>query len=119
VPKPAYSGDHERARRAAVVLFRIGDRCPRCGEPMWGPVAMLDMDHETDELGRKTGRYLGLSHRRCNRRANPWNMLGRGVTGATARERDARQARKELREGRAAFDAVQKAIALELPGREW
>jgi len=66
-------------------------------------------------------RHIGLSHRRCNRAANAWNRLGTGAAGPSASraERDARESRRQLREGRAAFDAVQEAIAADEAGRDW
>lgn len=57
-----YGSEHRKARAAAVEVFRPGDACARCGEPMLDPVEMLDLDHTDDRAG-----YLGLSHRSCNR----------------------------------------------------
>jgi hypothetical protein len=64
---PKYQGEHLRVRAREMAKFRPGQLCARCkfdgaehplmaGDP-------LELDHGPD------GKYLGLSHRSCNRRA--------------------------------------------------
>ena len=59
-----YGTQHQRARREALLLFKPGQRCVRCDQPMW-TAENLDLDHDDDDRSR----YLGLAHRSCNRAA--------------------------------------------------
>jgi hypothetical protein len=121
MPAPQYGGVHQRVRKALLAAYRPGQPCARCGEPTCPPASALHLDHETDAQGRQTGRYLGLSHARCNVAANAYNKLGRaaGRDPQRQREAEARNARRELREGRAELGRVQAAIAAGDAGRDW
>lgn len=93
--------------------------CRYCHEPM-KPGQHLDLDHETDNLGRRTGRYNGLVHARCNRgvaaaavRAKRDDAAGR--SRAEQAEHDHRVAVRQRREARLAFAALEQ----EQVGRAW
>ena len=57
-----YGSRHQALRKRLLLRWRPGDPCARCGQPMWGPAAMIDLGHTADRTG-----YTGLEHRRCNR----------------------------------------------------
>jgi hypothetical protein len=59
-----YGTSHQKARAAAIAAHRDGDPCARCGHPMHGDPANLDLDHSDDRT-----QYRGLAHRQCNRSA--------------------------------------------------
>ena len=59
-----YGSEHRNLRQYLLSVFADGTPCPRCDEPMLKDQP-LDLDHTDDRTG-----YLGLSHRRCNRRTN-------------------------------------------------
>jgi hypothetical protein len=60
---PRYSARHDTERRRLAPLVAAGGQiCPRCGLPI-RPDQEWDLDH--DDLD--PSRYLGASHRRCNR----------------------------------------------------
>lgn len=67
---PRYDAAH-RARKAMALPNAYGQPCPRCGRVMLRE-HILELDHG-DDPGR--GPYLGIVHRRCNRRAG--GNLGR------------------------------------------
>ncbi len=80
---PQYGWTHRRIREALIKNgCWIGAPCPRCFQPMW-PGQRLDLDHETDQFGRRTGRYLGLSHARCNRSVNAFGRQSREARRAS------------------------------------
>jgi hypothetical protein len=56
-----YGGAHQ-AKRARERPYMHGKPCARCGKPLDGPI---ELDHDDDDPSR----YLGWSHRRCNRAA--------------------------------------------------
>lgn len=120
---PWYGQEHRRIRAALLASGTwVGAPCPRCHEPMW-PGDRLDLDHETDDRGRRTGRYNGLSHRSCNRRVNAWGRQGRASAG-TPEATAAHAHREGLRMRREARQARQKLEEAEEfrrggPGREW
>lgn len=58
-----YNGSHRALRKRLIAQWRPGDPCARCGLPMYGPAAMIDLGHTEDRTG-----YVGLEHRACNRR---------------------------------------------------
>jgi hypothetical protein len=57
-----YAGDHLRARKLAVAVYRPGDPCAIGGEPLSGPASRLDLAHD-----HVNGGYLGLACRFHNR----------------------------------------------------
>jgi hypothetical protein len=66
-----YGTSHQRERRRLLALWRPGQPCARCGQPIWvlsvttarGPrVSVVDLGHTP---GRDA--YTGLEHRWCNR----------------------------------------------------
>ena len=68
-----YGNDHQRERRRQLAMWRPGDLCARCGQPMWWRwmydrrgrvVSAIDLGHNADRTG-----WIGLEHRRCNRGA--------------------------------------------------
>jgi len=64
-----YGQQHRAERERRLLLYRPGDPCAHCGQPMtWWPLAYarrwLDLPHNAD----RTGYLPGLAHRRCNRR---------------------------------------------------
>ena len=59
---------HRADRRRKLAAFRDGDRCWRCGRPMYG-WQQLDLDHVTDRVFGGAGGPTRLAHRSCNRRA--------------------------------------------------
>jgi hypothetical protein len=81
----------------------------------------MDLDHETDSAGRRTGRNLGFSHPRWNQSVNSFSKLGRRahIDAALASQqiadreaaKAARHARREYKRNRAEYDRVQRAIA--------
>lgn len=59
-----YGHRHQEERKRWLTIVKRGDAiCARCGWTI-APDAPFDLDHTDDRLG-----YLGVSHRRCNRRA--------------------------------------------------
>jgi hypothetical protein len=117
MPKPQYSGEHERVRAALVAAYSPGQLCPICRKPMFGPARSLDLAHKVDELGRRTGGWSGLAHAKCNRADNAWNWRGRQAQADAqrspqdTRERNARASRRAFKDGRRAFDEIQRLIA--------
>jgi hypothetical protein len=108
-----YGAAHQRIRAALIGSgVWVGQPCPRCGERMM-PGQKLDLDHRTDDAGRRIGGYNGLAHSKCNRAANAWGHQRRAAEANAARspqrqqEKDFRAARKQRREFRAEFDAAQ------------
>lgn len=65
--KREYDRAHKRMRKTYAPVLRAGNAvCARCGRPI-APGELWDLDHDdNDPLQR---RYLGPSHRRCNRRS--------------------------------------------------
>jgi hypothetical protein len=66
-----YGGEHQRERKRRLAMWRPGDPCVRCGQPIWAVsitlaggsvMSLVDLGHSTDRSG-----YVGLEHRRCNR----------------------------------------------------
>lgn len=112
MPQPQYSGEHERVRAALVAAYAPGQLCAICHKPMCGAPRFLDLCHRTDELGRRTGGWLGLGHRACNRSANSWNKLGKGTarTPEQVTQVKARESRRAAKRARAEFDRVQLEI---------
>lgn len=59
-----YGAAHRQVRAQLIAGYLPGGQaCVLCGELMDDPPKMLDLAHDT------AGRWLGLSHRRCNRGA--------------------------------------------------
>lgn len=77
-----YGSAHQAERERRLRLYRPGDMCAHCGQPiLWWPLPaarrMIDLPHTPDRSG-----YLpGLAHRSCNRAdgARTANRL-RGLT---------------------------------------
>lgn len=59
-----YGWQHQKARKAAMASFVVGQPCARCGDPLMSR-RNLELDHEDDDRTR----YKGLAHEWCNRRA--------------------------------------------------
>lgn len=59
-----YGWDHQKARKAALAAFVVGQPCVRCGKPLASKRG-LELDHDDDDRSR----YRGLAHAACNRRA--------------------------------------------------
>ena len=57
-----YGHAHRTERERRLALWRPGDPCVRCGRPMFGPPAYIDLGHTPDRTA-----YTGLEHRSCNR----------------------------------------------------
>jgi hypothetical protein len=89
---------------------------------MW-PGKKLDLDHRTDDQGRRVGGYNGLAHRSCNRSVNAWGRQGPASAGSA--EAKAAHARREglrmRREARQARQKLEETGELHRggPGREW
>ena len=65
MPIARYGEAHRKVRRRWAPKVRAGKvNCARCGEPIL-PSEKWDLDHDDDDPNRR--RYLGPSHRRCNR----------------------------------------------------
>ena len=64
-----YSSAHQAERERRLKLYRPGDPCAHCGQPItWWPLAVargyIDLPHNAARSG-----YLpGLAHRSCNRK---------------------------------------------------
>jgi hypothetical protein len=58
-------------RKALLSVFQSGTPCPCYGKPVRG--LLMELDHETDSAGRRTGRYLGFSDPACNQSVNAFN----------------------------------------------
>ena len=56
-----YNYAHQQLRKRLLALWRPGDPCARCGQPMYGPPSMIHLGHTADRTG-----YIGLEHRFCN-----------------------------------------------------
>lgn len=59
-----YDHAHVAKRAELLTLFRPGDPCALCGQPMASKTG-LDLAHNEDRTGWK-----GLAHARCNRATN-------------------------------------------------
>ncbi len=63
-----YGHKHQAERKRRLALYRPGDLCAHCGQPMllW-PLEyareFIDLPHTAD----RTGYLTGLAHRACNR----------------------------------------------------
>ena len=88
-----YSYAHQRLRMQRLAVWRPGDPCAHCGQPMmyrWlltasgGRVSALDLPHND----QRTGYLPGLAHRGCNRRD------GQAKTTAVLRARGGPTARQ-------------------------
>jgi hypothetical protein len=63
--KRKYDRAHRRMRKKYEPIVAAGKAtCARCGEPIH-PGEPWDLDHDDDDPLQR--RYLGPSHRRCNR----------------------------------------------------
>lgn len=63
-----YGTAHRRERERRLLLYRPGDICAHCGQPMsWWPLDIardfIDLPHTAD----RSGYMPGLAHRSCNR----------------------------------------------------
>ena len=67
-----YGHDHRKLAAALLAAWQPGDRCARCGEPMWQRyrvtpsgrmVSAIHLGHNDDRSG-----YRGLEHDTCNLR---------------------------------------------------
>src|SRR5712691_1433272 len=63
-----YDHRHQAERERRLALYRPGDPCAHCGQPMtWWPLPVarrfIDLPHTPD----RTGYLPGLACRRCNR----------------------------------------------------
>ena len=66
-----YGPDHQAERERRLKLYRPGDPCAHCGQPITWPLPLtrvarghIDLPHAPG----KTGYLPGLAHRACNRR---------------------------------------------------
>lgn len=59
-----YGPAHQAERARRLRLWKPGDPCARCGQPMYGPVSRIDLGHDHANVN---GGYLGLEHAACNR----------------------------------------------------
>lgn len=73
-----YGWSHQKARRAALAAFVVGQPCVRCGKPLTSK-RDVELDHDDNDRSR----YLGLAHSYCNRQAG-----GRKSHGSRAEERE-------------------------------
>lgn len=62
-----YGQDHIAERRLRLDDRGPDARCARCNGPLPGDESLIDLDHDDEDASR----YLGLSHRRCNRARVP------------------------------------------------
>jgi hypothetical protein len=63
--KRKYDRRHRRVRKKWAFTVLAGNAvCARCGKPI-APNELWDLDHDDDDPLQR--RYLGPSHRRCNR----------------------------------------------------
>ena len=63
--KRRYGRAHRLVRKKYAAIVAGGNAvCARCGEPI-GPGEKWDLDHDDEDPLQR--RYLGPSHRRCNR----------------------------------------------------
>lgn len=75
---------HQKRRQEALTALQDGERCWRCGRPMFRAQA-LDLDHVRPRmLGGADGPAV-LAHASCNRRAGA--VLGNSVRSARRRRR--------------------------------
>lgn len=88
----------------------------------WDQRKHLDLDHETDALGRRTGRYNGLAHRVCNRKdggtvayARREARVAAGRSPAERADHDHHVAVRMRREAKLARAAMEQ----EKVGRPW
>ena len=64
-----YGNPHQRERARRLALWKPGDPCARCGQPIWyrwqwrngQRVTAIHLGHTADRTG-----YTGLEHERCN-----------------------------------------------------
>jgi hypothetical protein len=86
-----YGHAHRTERERRLAMWRPGDPCARCGQPMWHLqrwskgrlIAAIHLGHTADRTG-----YTGLEHDQCNEseaatRGN--RMRGRARAWASAR----------------------------------
>jgi len=65
MPNRRYDRAHQKVRKRWIPKVRAGKvLCARCGDPI-APNELSDLDHDDADPGNR--RYLGPSHRRCNR----------------------------------------------------
>ncbi len=63
-----YGWPHQRERARRLRLYRPGDPCAHCGQPMtWWPLTVAREYIDLPHLPGKTGYLPGLAHRYCNR----------------------------------------------------
>jgi len=63
--KRRYGRAHRLVRKKYASIVEAGNAvCARCGDPI-APYEKWDLDHDDDDPLQR--RYLGPSHRRCNR----------------------------------------------------
>jgi hypothetical protein len=63
--KRRYGRAHRLVRKKYAPMVKAGNAvCARCGQPI-APNALWDLDHDDSDPTQR--RYLGPSHRRCNR----------------------------------------------------
>ena len=127
---PWYGYEHKRIQAALLASgLWLNQPCPRCSMPML-PGQKLDLDHKTDEFGRRAGGYNGLARASCNQRVNAWGRQKRegGMAMApTAADVEARNHRGGLRLRRESKNwrkSQQAAVPVPTPGgrspgREW
>lgn len=126
MPKPLYRELHDRIRRELLAALVPGQPCPVCRKPMF-PGQRLHLGHADDEAGYSIpGRYVGLVHGACNESkggaVNPYGTRQRAAAARAGRSPDqtaaiaSAKARKQRRQFRAEFDAVQAEIAAKEAG---
>jgi hypothetical protein len=66
-----YGWQHQKARKAALAAFWPGQPCARCQKPM-----LSSVDVELDHDDRDRTKYIGLSHKTCNREHGGYKSAG-------------------------------------------
>jgi hypothetical protein len=56
-----YGYEHVKIREALIAAWQPGDLCTACGQPMYGPPALIHLAHNEERTG-----YAGLQHAKCN-----------------------------------------------------
>jgi hypothetical protein len=63
-----YGHQHRKERERRLALYRPGDPCAHCGQPMtWWPLAVARRFIDLPHNATRTGYLPGLACRRCNR----------------------------------------------------
>lgn len=83
-----YGTSHRAERERRLALYRPGDPCAHCGQPItWWPLPVARRFIDLPHTPGRSGYLPGLAHRRCNR------ADGQRVTAAILRARHGTPAR--------------------------